>query len=263
MTRKPFMTTTWSNLAMLNYEVDPTVLRPYVPVDTELDEFQGRHFASVVGFLFSDTKIFGMGMPGYRQFCEVNLRFYVRHRAADGWRRGVVFIKEVVARRAVAWMARTMYDEHFERHPMRFRLEPSRVGLIPARVEYAWQNGSDWNELKLITCGPTAVPEPGSEAEFITEHYWGYTARRDGSTSEYHVEHPPWRVTTAARMSFQCDIGAMYGKEFIEALSGEPSSAFLAEGSPVVVYRGYRLNHLGLHKVVDESRVPSSATGNA
>lgn len=243
MALKPFMTTTWSNLAMLNYEVDPDVLRPYVPQGTELDEFHGRHFASMVGFLFSDTKIFGFGMPGYRQFCEVNLRFYVRRRTADGWRRGVVFVKEVVARRAVAYVARTVYDEHFESHPMHYKIEPCRVGIVPARVEYAWKNNDHWNELKVTTSGPTAAAEPGSEAEFITEHYWGYTARRDGSTSEYHVEHPPWRVTDAATASFRCDIAAMYGKPFVEALSAEPSSAFLAEGSPVVVYRGERLAH--------------------
>lgn len=243
MAHKPFMTTTWSNLAMLNYEVDPAILRPYVPRGTELDEYNGRYFASMVGFLFSDTKIFGFGVPGYRHFCEVNLRFYVRHRAADGWRRGVVFVKEVVTRRAVAYVARTMYDEHFERHPMRFRLEPNSVGITPTDVEYAWKNGRTWNELTLTTCGATAVPEASSEEEFITEHYWGYTARRDGSTSEYRVEHPPWRVTTAVRASFKCDVAAMYGEPFVEALSGEPSSAFLAEGSPVVVYRGTCLAH--------------------
>jgi uncharacterized protein YqjF (DUF2071 family) len=243
MALKPFMTTTWSNLAMLNYEVDPAALRPYVPRGTELDEFNGRHFASIVGFLFSNTKIFGFGMPGYRQFCEVNLRFYVRHHAADGWRRGVVFVKEVVARRAVAYVARTMYDEHFESHPMHYKIEPSIVGIVPARVEYAWKNDHKWNELVMTTCGPTTAATPGSEEEFITEHYWGYTARRDGTTSEYHVEHPPWRVTTAANASFKCDVAAMYGKEFVESLSSEPSSAFLAEGSPVVVYRGERLAH--------------------
>jgi uncharacterized protein YqjF (DUF2071 family) len=243
MALKPFMTTTWSNLAMLNYEVDPAILEPYVPAGTELDEFNGRHFASMVGFLFSDTKIFGFGVPGYRQFCEVNLRFYVRHRAVDGWRRGVVFVKEVVARRAVAYVARTLYDEHFEPHPMRYRIEPGSVGIIPSRIEYAWKVGRDWNELKLTTSGATAFPDPGSEEEFITEHYWGYTARRDGSTSEYRVEHPQWRVTAAASASFKCDVAAMYGEEFVEALTGEPSSAFLAEGSPVVVFRGTRLDH--------------------
>jgi uncharacterized protein YqjF (DUF2071 family) len=248
MALKPFMTTTWSNLAMLNYEVDPAVLQPYVPSGTELDEYNGRYFASMVGFLFSDTKIFGFGIPGYRQFCEVNLRFYVRHRAAGGWRRGVVFIKEVVARREVAYVARTLYDEHFEPHPMRYNIEPSIVGVVPAKVEYFWKNGRNWNELKLTTCGATAAPDVGSEEEFITEHYWGYTARRDGSTSEYHVEHRPWRVTTAASARFTCDIASMYGEAFVAALAGEPSSAFLAEGSPVVVYRGSRLAHSYVHR---------------
>jgi uncharacterized protein len=243
MTLKPFMTTTWSNLAMLNYEVDPAILRPHVPAGTELDEFNGRYFVSMVGFLFSGTKIFGVAMPGYRQFCEVNLRFYVRHRAAEGWRRGVVFIKEIVSRRAVAFVARTLYDEHFVTHPMRYAIESHGIGITSTRVEYAWKNGRDWQRLELVTRGATTVPEAGSEEEFITEHYWGYTARRDGTTSEYRVEHRPWRVTAAASSNFRCDVASAYGATFVEALSARPSSAFVAEGSPVVVYQGTRLDH--------------------
>jgi len=81
----------------------------------------------------------------------------------------------------------------------------------------------------------------GSETEFITEHYWGYTAQRDGSTLEYQVEHPRWRVWSAQTAELHCDITGLYGKQFCAALNHQPSSAFLAEGSDVKVYKGVRI----------------------
>src|SRR6185503_10439864 len=101
----------WRFLMMLNYEVDPSVLHPLVPRGTELDTWHGRTYASVVGFLFLDTRVLGLAIPFHRDFEEVNLRFYVRRREAEAWRRGVVFIKEIVPRWAIATVARVAYNE--------------------------------------------------------------------------------------------------------------------------------------------------------
>ncbi len=244
MAAKPFLTTEWSHLAMLNYEVDPSILQPFLPRATELDEFNGRYFVSMVGFLYRNTRVLGISVPGHRSFAEVNLRYYVRYRVEGGWRRGVAFIKEIVPRRAVALIARKFYDENFVTHPMRYSIEtPAADSSLPTRVEYAWQHGQNWHRLEMTTTGDAELPAVGSEAEFITEHYWGYTARRDGSTSEYRVEHPQWRVASAKNAHFCCDVGTVYGTEFVESLCTKPSSAFLAEGSPVAVYPGTRLCH--------------------
>ena len=106
---RPFLTAQWRCLAMVNFEIDPAVLRPFVPVGTELDCWQGRAFVSVVGFLFVDTRVWGCPIPYHRDFEEVNLRFYVRRRADEGWRRAVVFVKEIVPRAAIAMTARWLY----------------------------------------------------------------------------------------------------------------------------------------------------------
>jgi uncharacterized protein YqjF (DUF2071 family) len=87
----PFLTAEWRDLAMLNYEIDAAVLRPFVPAGTELDAWGGRTFVSVVGFRFLGTRVRGVPVPGHRDFEELNLRFYVRRVADDGPRRGVVF----------------------------------------------------------------------------------------------------------------------------------------------------------------------------
>jgi Uncharacterized conserved protein (COG2071). len=57
----------------------------------------------------------------------------------------------------------------------------------------------------------------GSHAEFITEHYWGYTALRSGC-SEYRVEHPRWKIWNATSFKFNADVAALYGEEFAEAV---------------------------------------------
>ena len=239
MVAKSFLATHWSHLAMLNYEIDPQTLRAFLPVHTELDTFQERHYVSMVGFLYDDTRIKGVPIPGHRRFAEVNLRFYVRYRAEEGWRRGVVFIKEVVPRRAIAWVARILYDENFVCLPMRHGITyDEKDRSSPRHVEYSWYHDRAWQRLAVDIVGDAELPAVGSEEEFITEHYWGYTARRDGSTSEYQVAHPQWRVWQAGSAELDCNVGAFYGAGFVEALAGVPSTAFLAEGSRVVVHAG-------------------------
>ena len=227
---------------MLNYEVDPAVLHRFVPRGTELDLFDDRAFVSMVGFLYHDTRVLGVPVPLHRHFPEVNLRFYVRRQGPEGWRRGVVFIKEIVPRRAIAWIARWIYDEPFERLPMGHQIVPREAAQqVPGHVEFRWYRAGSWQRLAVETCGEAELLVAGSEEAFITEHYWGYTKRRDGTTSEYEVDHPSWRVWQVRRSAFDCDVANLYGEQFVEALSAKPSSAFLAEGSEVSVYQGARL----------------------
>jgi len=238
-----FLSAEWRNLVMLNYEIDPAVLQPLIPKGTELDAWNGRHFVSLVGFLFLHTRVLGVPIPFHQDFEEVNLRFYVRRKADDSWRRGVVFVKEIVPRRAIAAVARWVYNENYVSRPMSsvFRL-PDQVRNSPGLVEYRWIGGTCENHLSAEFRGTPAYPTPGSEEEFITEHYWGYAGQRDGSCLEYQVEHPPWRVWRAFGQSLDCDVRAFYGEQYEEAFSHPPSSAFVAEGSKVVVLRGKKIN---------------------
>lgn len=241
-----FLTAEWRHLAMLNYAVDPAALVPHLPAGTELDVWNGTHYVSVVGFMFQRTRVLGLPIPFHVNFPEVNLRFYVRRRGEpgephvgpDGWKRGVVFIKEIVPRAAIAMVARVLYGEAYVALPMRRTLElVDESPRIHGRVAYAWRLGDAWHELALHIDGAPAPLVPGSEAEFITEHYWGY-ADGSGRTLEYRVEHPPWRVWSAHDASLRCDVAALYGPAFTDALAAPPRSAFLAEGSQVAVHRG-------------------------
>lgn len=225
---RPFLTARWRHLAMLNWPVEPALLQPFVPRGTSIDLFQGRCFVSLVGFMFLDTRVRGWAIPFHRDFEEVNLRFYVKRDE----RRGVVFLKELVPRAAIAWVARTLYGENYESCPMSHAISAAD----PPAVRYAWRWRGREMSIELDPAGPWAPLE--GESEFIAEHYWGYAARKDGSTVEYRVEHPRWRATAAARATFKGDAGPLYGERFAEALSRPPASAFLAEGSEVAVMEG-------------------------
>jgi hypothetical protein len=113
--------------------------------------------------------------------------------------------------------------------------------IEPGRVSFNWGHQGAENSIMMTVHGDPHEVEGGSEAEFITEHYWGYTAGRNGRTMEYEVTHPRWRVWAADQAQFKGDVAGLYGRQFVEALSGAPASAFLAEGSQVTVYKGVRL----------------------
>ena len=239
---RPLLTAEWRHLALLQYAVDPAVLLPLVPRGTELDSWQGRMVVSMVGFRFLDVRLLGVSIPFHTDFDEVNLRFYVRRRVAEGWRRGVVFVREIVPHRALAFVARLLYGEAYLALPMRHLVEmPETAAGAGGSVRYEWRQGDRWQSIEAETDGPSATPRPGSEEEFITEHYWGYTRRRGGGTAEYQVAHPRWDVWRARRARLTCDAAALYGGQFAAVLGAQPVSAFVAAGSAIAVFRGRRL----------------------
>lgn len=233
----PFLTARWENLVLLNYECPRALLEPLVPVGTELDTWDGHTLVSLVGFRFADTRLLGVPVPFHRTFEEVNLRFYVRRTGSDD-RRAVVFIRELVPRWAIATVARQVYNEPYLTVPMRHR-----CSLVPegGEVCYGWTHGGAEFELGARVIGAAQPLVAGSEEEFITEHYWGYTRQRDGGTLEYQVEHPPWQVWRATESWFTGPGAALYGAELGAVVSGRPRSAFVAMGSPVSVHHGRRL----------------------
>ncbi len=233
-----FLTAEWRSLVMVNYAVDPMLLLSHLPRGLELDLWQDEALVSMVGFRFLHTRVLGVAVPFHQDFEEVNLRFYVRRRVADGWQRGVVFIREIVPKRMIALVARVAYNEPYIRLPMRHRVPEHDAG---GTLEFGWQFRGEWCGLGAEMVGRSAPLTPGSAEEFIFEHYWGYTRRRDGRTTEYQVEHEPWRVWQTSRAWLTGGVGALYGEGFALALAQPARSAFVAEGSPVIVRRGVRL----------------------
>jgi len=239
-TRAAFLAAEWRWLVMLNYEITPEVLTPFVPRGTSLDLWQERALVSVVGFRFVHTRVVGVPIPFHRNFDEVNLRFYVRRELPGGEvRRAVVFIRELVPKPLIAWTARALYNEPYRALTMRSEA-PRTSTETPGLIRYAWRRrtsaGETWEQVAARAVGDASVPALGTEAQFITEHYWGYTRQRDGSTIEYQVRHPSWRVWAGEGADLRAEVATLYGPQFVDALTGPPRSAFIAEGSAVSVH---------------------------
>ncbi len=226
-----FLKAEWRKLAMANYAVDPEILRPYVPPYTELDFWKGNCYVSLVGFMFMDTRLFNIPIPFHRNFEEVNLRFYVRYTDQEAWKRGVVFVKEIVPKPALTFVANTVYKEHYQTMKMAHHWQAFKDHL---EVEYSWQTRGKNNRLNVIAINSPKPLKKGSEAEFITEHYWGYT-KTGTKTYEYEVTHPSWKVYPVEKCEVDVDFEAVYGENFASLADQEPRSVMLAEGSPITV----------------------------
>lgn len=251
--RGKFLTAHWRWLAMVNFTVPRELVEPLVPRGVVLDSHDDRVYASLVGFMFVHTKVLGVPVPWHRHFEEFNLRFYVRREVAGEVRRGVVFVKELVPRCAIATIARWTYNEPYESLPMRHSLRglpdprcvacdsPLDSNPQDRGVAYEWFRGNRWQGVSVDCKADFAPLRPGSHEEFIAEHYWGYCRQRDGGTVEYRVEHPPWRAATATPVRIDVDFESLYGEAWAPVLRQSPYSAFIAEGSEIVVRRPTRL----------------------
>ena len=232
MMSKKFLTAEWKDLIMANYIIDPAILLPYLPGKTELDSYKGNVYVSLIGFMFASTKILGIKIPFHVNFEEVNLRFYVRYNDNGVWKRGAVFIKEIVPKAAISFVANTIYHEKYTTLPMKHFREEDENEI---HFSYYWKYGKQWNRLAATT-EKTALPmQPGSEEEFIAEHYWGYSRYNSQTTFEYAVQHPAWKVYPVKKYFIDCDFTGLYGERFSFLQQAKPNSVFVARGSDITV----------------------------
>jgi uncharacterized protein YqjF (DUF2071 family) len=249
---RPVLTARWTELLVLNFRVPRDLLAQLAPPGTEPDRYDGQAYISIVGFRFHGTRLFGLPIPGHTRFVEINLRYYVR-RFVDGQpRRGVVFVKEIAPRRAIGLTANWLYNENYITRPMRANIHIANSHLSSGdRLEYAWctipplsrlrlsgSRSQSWNHLSARIAAPLQLPARGSLEEFVIENYWGYVRGRDGRTREYQVAHDPWRVAPADEVEWNCDLAATYDSPFAEHLAAQPTSALVADGSAIKLFRG-------------------------
>ncbi|HEV3238289.1 MAG TPA: DUF2071 domain-containing protein [Gemmataceae bacterium] len=229
-----FLTAQWSNLFLATYAVPKELLTPRLPPGLELDLRDGQAFVSLVAFDFIDTRVLGIPWPGYRNFPELNLRFYVRH----GNDRGVVFIREYVGKRLVAWIARGLYNEPYRVAPMTSVVtEDSETNTVEHRLTVAGRT----NILRVTGSKPSYCPEPASVEHFFKEHHWGFNMDRGGRTVRYRVDHPKWEIFPIKGFHIDLDWETVYGPEWKEMQDSKPMSTILAQGSQVAVYPTGRL----------------------
>lgn len=253
-----FLTARWSNLCLLTYAVPRSVLAGRLPPGLELDSRpglvdgpaaerfgpDGPAFVSLVAFDFLDTRVLGIPWPGYRNFPEINLRFYVRRPAAGGGagdgaaagggaERGVVFVREFVPQRLVAFLARAAYNEPYLAAPMASRVTRSGDAI---EVEHRLTFGGRTNTIAVVADGPAACPAATSTEHFFKEHQWGYGTARGGKLLRYEVVHGLWDCYRVRSWRLDWDWAAVYGPEWAFLKDEQPVSTVLAVGSGVSVH---------------------------
>lgn len=226
-----FLTAKWQNLVMANYAVDRSILEPRVPHGTELDRHDGNCFVSLVAFMFRDTRVLRCPVPFHIDFEEINLRFYVKRETEGELRRGVVFIKELVPRVAIAFVAQTLYGEPYESVPMHHDESHNRHA-------YSFLKNKREHSIEVETAQNLGVPDENSHGSFIIEHYWGYTRRGENRTDEYRVAHPKWELYSVHEYGIGIDFAAVYGSDFAFLNGQLPYSVVFAKGSEIAVYKG-------------------------
>lgn len=227
-----FLNAEWRKLAIANYAIDPKILTKYLPPKTELDLWNGTCYVSLVGFMFLNTRLLGIPIPFHRNFEEVNLRFYVRYYDGSEWKRGVVFIKEIVPKPALTFIANTVYKEHYQTMKMSHAWEEQESSRT---IKYNWYLNGEENSFSVKAALDPTVIKQGSESEFITEHYWGYSKAGNNSSFEYEVTHPRWDCYKVSEYKIDVNFQLVYGDEFVELAHLEPTSVMLAEGSEITV----------------------------
>ncbi len=229
---KNFLSASWEYLAMFNYEVDPSILKKHIPPHTEIDFFNGKALVSIVGFLFNNTKVLGVKWPFHINFEEVNLRYYIKRKDNNEWKRGVGFVSEIVPKPIVAGIANFLYNEKYSASSMGNSIVMENDMLS---VSYKWKKNR-WNEMQVRAKNELLDIKEASEEEFILEHYYGYNEFNKKTTIEYKVQHPRWQIFPVIDFKLDCDVEKLYGKEFVPfIMNKKPVSVFLARGSAVTV----------------------------
>jgi uncharacterized protein YqjF (DUF2071 family) len=226
---KRFLTANWRHLCLLTFTCPAELLRPHCPPGTDLEFVSGEPHVSLVAFDFLQTRVLGIGWPGFRNFPEINLRFYV----TDGDRRGVVFIREYVPSPFVAWLARRLYNEPYLAAPM-----TSEVTCEPNDITTTHQlhRGGANNTLRVVAAPTAHLPAADTLEHHFKEHQWGFGTTRSGKPVVYEVRHPHWEVFPVKSFDLDWDWDTVYGPEWAFLAFQEPVSVILAAGSGVEVF---------------------------
>lgn len=228
-----FLKAKWENIIMVNYEIDPKIVQPYLPNGVLLDLYNGKAYVSLVGFNFKKTKLFNLPIPWFGSFEEINLRFYVVRKEGNEYKRGVVFINETIPYKIVAWMANKLYNEHYTVVKTKHEL---KTKLTTKSVNFEWIKNKKWNSIYVESESNSTATKEGSLENFIFEHYYGYTKINQFDTEEYQLNHPSWETHNVVDYEIKCDFKAMYGDSFSILNETTPTAVFIAKGSDVEIF---------------------------
>ena len=234
MNQKVFLHANWRRVASANYQIDPNILEPHLPKGTELEDFDGNHYVSLVAFRYCKTRLYKVRVPYHSSFEEINLRFYVRRQIGVGkWRSEVAFTKLYFPKRALTFVAKNIYKENYETKRMNHQWLEENGEMI---TTYQLRK-KNWHRFKIYSDKEAKSIENGSDADFFSKHYWGTSQINANRCTLYQIEHPEWKEFPVKNFEIDFDFAQVFGSEFSMLSQKDPTSVQLYDGSPVVVYK--------------------------
>lgn len=186
------MAQTWHDLLFAHWPIQAEILRPLVPAELPLDEFDGQCWIGVVPFRMSGIRLRGTpAIPAFSAFPELNVRTYVKMRD----RPGVYFFSLDATSWPAVKAARMFYKLPYFHAKMSCR-------EVNDEIMYSSERLSDKAELRC-RYRPTfavQVARPGTLKHWLTERYCLYTVRKR-CVYRAEIHHQPWPLQDAeARM---------------------------------------------------------------
>lgn len=243
-TKKPAVSyqASWHDMVVINFDIEPRIVEMHLPPGLEVDLYNDHSFISLVALKCRDTVIKGIRIPFHSNYAQLQLRCYVKRTDGDTTRRGTFFIKRFVPSRRVArlmswWTGQKYQHMRIRTHVSGF--QETDPNIMPEAQYECFVNGR-WNKIKIKARSQRRKLRPESKDQFILDHQYAYYS--DGkNTFEYLVDHPPWLIWDAASGALDCDVEALFGKEFARPMKHRPSSVMLARGSDVTVYQSTKI----------------------
>ena len=181
----------WERLTFLHWPVPPERMRPLIPSQLEIDEFEGSAWLGLVPFEVT-------GLPYLLRFPETNLRTYVRGPAGE---RGIWFFTLEAARLAAVFGARLTYALPYHWAKMSV-VQASDAIRYRSRRRFA----GVYSDLKVRPGSPIRA---GDREVFLTARFRLYTMRA-GRLYYAQVEHSPWPLHSAELLSIDQNITEAY-----------------------------------------------------
>lgn len=224
-----FLMANWQKLLFVNYKVNKELLLPYLPTGLELDDYDNTYYLSFVAMRFDNTRVLGISFPFHKRFEEVNLRFYVKRKLSDGsYKKGVVFISEIVPKRVITMIARMLYNESYQTLAMSHQwLDTKKF----QDISYSLHKNNQTHTITVTTDNTNIDIKPQGHQDFIIERYFGYTKNKQDKTIEYEVRHKPWQTQGIINHKIDINFEDVYGEKFSFLNNLKPDSIYFTEGS--------------------------------
>jgi uncharacterized protein YqjF (DUF2071 family) len=206
------MTQRWHDLLFAHWPIPADAMGRLLPAGLEVDTFDNYAWAGVVPFWMDQVRTRTIGercviIPTTAEFCEMNLRTYVRSKVTG--LRGVYFFSLDAASALAVLGARALFHLPYCLAGMRRHADP--VGAIHYSSKRLLTRRSVRFEAKYRSLQPAPTPgASGTLEHFLTERYCLFTPHA-GRILVGHIHHLPWPLESAEAEIILNELPAAHG----------------------------------------------------